>query len=412
MIRHKYVRNVLCALLITMCLSLDSAQSKQNDKSETPSQSDLGRDDPFASFSESTNPVSSQAVTLNNTVNKPELYARTVSLKFLEAKNLQKALEGMLSAYGSIATDESTNSLIVCDDKNNLDKIIAEIKKADKTPEQITIEVFILDVQLDDDTEIGVNWDRLFEPKRKQQYTQTLAATLAGTSAGTAAAGADFTFVHTDISGAIHALQEIRNVEILASPRISVVSGQSAFIQTTEEIPYTETTGTAEGGANALSSTEFKDAGIMLTVKATVIEDNKILMKIRPEQSSKTGETGIGDNDVPIVDKRIVETTLLMADNDVVVMGGLRKKETRISRDQIPILGDLPLIGFLFANNKEEVKHSELLVLISPHIDKGEPVDEEAMEKYNELKNKPLLSLPKKEDKKKELISSLKHKGK
>jgi type II secretory pathway component GspD/PulD (secretin) len=83
-----------------------------------------------------------------------------------------------------------------------------------------------------------------------------------------------------------------------------------------------------------------------------------------------------------------------MEDGQVLVMGGLRKKEIRITRDQVPLLGDLPLIGFLFANNKEEIQHTELVVFISPHIYKGEPMSEDEMAKFKEISERPMLSLP------------------
>ena len=328
----------------------------------------------------------------------PGLFVETVTLKFLEAKNLKKAIDSMSSQYGSIATDNATNSLIICDTKDKLEEIIAEIKKADQTPQQIMIEVVIIDVQLDDDTEIGVNWDRLFEPKRDESYTQILTDTLSGT----ATLGADFSILKAGISGTIHALQQTKDVEILASPRVLVVSGQQAFIETIEEIPFQEVSDTSAGGVGALTSTRFKEVGITLKVKATVTDEQEILMTIEPEQSVKTGES---INDVPVVDKRGIKTTLLMEDGQVVVMGGLRRKETRITSDKIPLLGDLPLIGFLFSNDKEEVSHSELVILISPHIYKGEPVPEDVMKKFNELKNRPMLSLPKADEN--ELLSVL-----
>jgi len=324
----------------------------------------------------------------------PGLLVETVTLKFLKAKNLKKAIDSMSSQYGSIATDDGTNSLIICDTRDKLEEILAEIRKADRTPEQIMIEVVIIDVQLDDDTEIGVNWDRLFEPKRDEAYTQTLIPT-------TFTTGASFSIIRSGISGTIRALQETRNVEILASPRVLVVSGQQAFIETTEEIPYIELTQSSGAGGTsdlALTSTQFKEVGITLKVKATLTDDQKILMTIEPEQSINTGVAGVGDSTVPIVDKRKAGTTLLMEDGQVVVMGGLRRKETRLTKNKVPLLGDLPLVGFLFSNTKEEVNHSELVVLISPHIYKGQPVPEDVMEKFNELKNRSMLSLPKDND--------------
>ena len=326
----------------------------------------------------------------------PGLLVETITLKFLKAGNLKKAIDNMSSQYGSIATDDGTNSLVICDTKDKLEEILTEIRKADQTPEQIMVEVVIIDVQLDDDTEIGVNWDRLFETKRDQSYTQTLVTTLE--TANTL--GGDFSVVKNDISGTIHALQKTRNIEILASPRVLVVSGQEAFIKTIEEIPYQEVSDTSEGGA--MTSTEFKEVGITLKVKAILTDERKILMTIKPEQSVKTGES-VGD--VPVVDTRGIETSLLMEDGQVVIMGGLRRKETRIARDKIPLLGDLPLIGFLFSNNKEEVNLSELIVLISPHIYKDQPIPEDVMEKLNELKDKPMLSLSRGDEIKNELLS-------
>jgi len=322
------------------------------------------------------------------------LCVETVTLKFLEAKNLKKAIDNMSSQFGSIATNDSTNSLIICDTRDRLDQIIAEIKRADQTPRQIMIEVVIMDIQLEDDTEIGVNWDRLFDPIQDVEYKQTLVDTLVGT----ATAGGDFIIDKASISGTIHALQEKRNVEILASPRVLVVSGQEASIRTIEEIPYTELTGTAEGGAQALTSTEFKEVGITLRVKATITDSDRILMTVQPEQSVKTGEATLSGNSVPVVDTRSVSTSLLVEDGQVVIMGGLRKREIRITNDKVPLLGDLPVVGFFFSRKKNEISNSELVVLLSPHIYKGEAVPEEVMKKWNTLKDRPMLTLPGKDD--------------
>ncbi len=329
-------------------------------------------------------------------IDKPQqiMFVETAMLKFLDAKNLKAAVEKMLSQYGTIEVDENTNSLIICDTRDKVDSILIEVRKADKTPPQIMVEVVIVDVQLDDDTEIGVNWDRLFEKNRDVVYEQTLADSL--DTAGVI--GGDFSILKAGISGTIHALQKVRDVEILASPRVLVVSGEQAFIQTVEEIPYIELTGTAEGGSEALSSTEFKEAGITLTVKATVTDDNKILLTVKPEQSVKTDETGVGSSTVPVLDKRITETTLLMEDGQVLVMGGLRKKETRISTDKVPLLGDLPVIGHLFSDRKTVVKHSELLVFLSPHIYKERTLTDEELERFNQLREMPMLALPKNND--------------
>ncbi len=365
---------------------------------------DFGRDDPFGGgFGDAQSNVI-EGVDLADT--KPPLIVRTVSLKFLNATNLKTAIDKMSSCNGSISINDSTNSLIVCDTEENVKKILVEIQKADQTPKQVIIEVFIIDVQLNNDTEIGVDWDILSKDNKGFSYRQsTIYPNRLNVIAPTADAlgsisafeptglGSEVAIISDDIRNVLHLLQEKRNVDILASPRVMVVSGQKASIKTVEEIPYQEITQSSAGGGgtNAITSTQFKDVGVTMDVKATVTDEGKVLLTVSPSQSVTTG-TSIGG--VPVIDKREATTTLLMDDGQVVVMGGLRSQNTQITKDQVPLLGDLPLIGFIFSNNHKVVQNSELLVLLSPHIKENEPAPAEAISRFNEFKNRPVLSLP------------------
>ena len=369
---------------------------------------DVGRADPFGgSFGDAASEPQSNVITSMDSMDaKPVLLVRTVTLKFLNAANLKTALEKMSSANGRISTDESTNTIIVCDTKDNVEWILAEIKKADQTPKQVVIEVVIIDVQLNDDTEIGVDWDILSNDNKDFSYRQSMVypnrlSVIAPTTETIGSMGAyqatgigsEVAIVTDDIRNVLHLLQEKRNVDILASPRVMVVSGQKASIKTVEEIPYQEITQSSAGGGgtNAITSTQFKDVGVTMDVKATVTDEGKILLVVSPSQSVATG-TSIGG--VPIIDKREATTTLLMNDGQVVVMGGLKRQDTQIIKSQVPLLGDLPIIGFIFSNNHKVVQNSELLVLLSPHISKGESVPAEAMARFKQIKDRPMLSLP------------------
>lgn len=231
----------------------------------------------------------------------------------------------------------------------------------------------------------------LVEAKQKGRKIAAVSCYDYTTARLVAAAGLDIT---------IKALQATRNVEILASPRVLVVSGQEAILKTTEEIPYTELSespaagGTA--GGYAITTTQFKEAGITLKVTATLTDEQKILIAIDAEQSINAGTDSSVGSAVPVVDKRNAKTTLLMSNGQVVVMGGLRKKETTLTTNKVPLLGDLPIVGFLFSNDKTEVKNSELLVFISPHIYRDGPLTDEQIEKFNELRDVPMLRLPQK----------------
>jgi len=337
----------------------------------------------------------------------PQLGVETVTLKFLNAEDLKAAVEGLSSELGSITSDSKSNSLIVRDTKENIERMLTEIRAADKTPPQIMIEVVIVDVQLNDDTEIGVNWDILSTKNYDIGYRQNVGFTSRlGSTAETTATignatafvttgtGGDFSVISGTIRNVIHLLQKKKDLEILADPRVMVLSGKTATIKAVEEIPYNEITETSEGGQ--LSSTEFKEVGVTLEVGATLTDNNLIYLTVDSEQNVETGESDTG---VPVVDTRNAKTELLLEDGQVVVLGGLRRKETKIETEQIPLLGDLPLIGFLFRSTSEVVKNSELIVLLSPHIYKGEPIDDAQMTKYNEITKRPMLTLPTKQEK-------------
>jgi type IV pilus assembly protein PilQ len=399
---NKRIKKLFVCVLVVLAAGI--CQSAEQPDGNTAA---IGRDDPFAGGiggfgSEQIDiPISTESVQ-----SKPALFVQTVTLKFLSASNLKTALDKMSSEHGSISVDDNTNSLIICDTKEDLEKILVEVKKADQTPKQIMIEVVIIDVQLKDDTEIGVDWDFLSTNNENEFYRQSLIypyrlgiipPTTANIDAATAyqnlGLGSELAIVKNDIRVVVNLLQQKRDVDILASPRVMVVSGQEAEIQTVEQIPYQELTQTSAGGggSGAITSTQFKDVGVTMKVKATVTDDGKILLVIKPEQSVSTG-VSIGG--VPVIDKRNVSTTLLMDDGQVVVMGGLRRRDKQTIKNKVPLLGDLPLIGLLFSDDRTIVENSELLVLLSPHVYEGEPVPAEAMARYNQLKQNTLITMP------------------
>jgi type II secretory pathway component GspD/PulD (secretin) len=396
---------VLGVLILAAGICHGGAQSDGGAGRITGEATAVGRDDPFVgSFGGAgAEPKPVISVSGEEIKSKPSLFVHTVTLKFLNAANLKNALAKMSSEYGSIGVDENTNSLIICDSEENLEKIVAEVKKADQTPVQMMIEVVIVDVQLKNDTEIGVDWDLLstanysFGYRQSMVYPNRLTAiaanedTIGDTTAymTTGGLGGEVSIVSSTVRNVVHLLQEKRNVEILASPRVMVVSGQKAEIKTVEEIPYQEKTDTSGGGQ--LTSTQFKEVGVTLEVKATVTDDGKILLVVKPTQSVSTG-TSI--NSVPVIDTREASTTLLMDDGQVVVMGGLRRQDTQTIKYRVPLLGDLPLIGFIFSDDRKVAESSELLVLLSPHVYKGEPVPAGAMARYNQIKDKTLISPP------------------
>jgi type IV pilus assembly protein PilQ len=362
----------------------------------------VGRDNPFADIPRVRRPVAPAAFSSAGEAEEaPELFVETVTLKFLNAGDLKKVVDKMSSVYGGIATNQKNNSLIICDTKERVAKILTEIRKADKTPKQVMIEVVIVDVLLGNDTEIGINWDILsdknYDVAYRQNFTTRLRSTIENTATigdatafNTVGLGGDFSVISGTIRNVLHLIQQKREAEILASPRVMVVSGQVASIEAVEELPYTEVRDTGAGGQAALTSTEFKLVGVQLHVGATLTDANDIFLMVDATQNVATGES---DTEIPIVDTRKAKTSLLLQDGQVVVLGGLRRQEKTKEVDQIPFLGDLPIIGELFKSTNTVLKNSELVVFLSPHIYKGEPIPEDQMTKFREITVNPLLSL-------------------
>lgn len=369
--------------------------------------SQISQSNPFAKFMQTQTQAQTQTLQVKTDKPKPELFVESVTLKFLDAKSIKASISNMSSEYGGMEPDAKGNSLIICDTNENLPKIIEQIRKIDRKPDQIMIEVVLLDVKLDDKTEIGINWDLLTTRDHNAVFRQNLGFTprlysTAKDSAGvgnakafnTIGTGSDLWLLFPgDIRTVIHALQEKNNVEIIASPRVMVVSGQTASIEAVEEIPYSELSQTSQGGS--MTSTQFKNVGVKLNVVATLTDDKFILLNVETEQSIQTGTSVVGEvTGVPTVDTRKIQSSLLLEDSQILVIGGLRRKTTQKQTNQLPILGDLPIVGLAFKATDTVQNSSELLVILSPHIYKGERPNDAEMGKFNEITQRPLLTIP------------------
>jgi type II secretory pathway component GspD/PulD (secretin) len=131
--------------------------------------------------------------------------------------------------------------------------------------------------------------------------------------------------------------------------------------------------------------------GVTLEVTATLTADGEIFLKVDTQQSVKTGVSVAG---VPVVDKRSETTSLLLKDGQIVVMGGLRRQEKSKQVTHVPLVGDLPVVGNLFKSTTSSVTNAELVVLLSPHVYKGQAIPAEVMAKVNQAKEESVLTPP------------------
>jgi len=174
-----------------------------------------------------------------------------------------------------------------------------------------------------------------------------------------------------DLDIALTLLTSQVEAKLLANPRVLVLDNETASIKIVTEIPYSESLQTIGASGMTIARVRFKEVGVQLLVTPHVAREDMIRLKLKPEfgvqatpQEIKTGVA----LQAPAVNTRTLETVALVKNNQTVVMGGLRKKETSKDITKVPILGDLPLLGGLFRYETEDDKINELVVFITPKI--------------------------------------------
>ncbi|MDB5877476.1 MAG: type and secretion system protein [Variovorax sp.] len=159
-------------------------------------------------------------------------------------------------------------------------------------------------------------------------------------------------------------LQQNGLARVLAEPTLVTVSGQSASFLSGGELPIPVPQGLGT------TSIEYKPFGIGLSVTPTVLSNDRIVLKVAPEVSDIDYANGvnIGGSSVPAISTRRADTTIELGDGESFVIGGLVSRTTSSSVDKVPLLGDLPVIGSFFRNNRYTMNEKELVIIATPHL--------------------------------------------
>ncbi|MFN3966720.1 MAG: type II secretion system protein GspD, partial [Endomicrobiia bacterium] len=152
-------------------------------------------------------------------------------------------------------------------------------------------------------------------------------------------------------------------LKVLSNPKVTTINNKEAKILVGEKVPY-KTTTIGQGGVSQ-ESWEFLDAGIQLSVKPTISPDGWITMDVKPVVSVPLP---VSPGQAPTVRTRETTVTVMVKDMDTLVIGGLISDSDMDSISKIPLLGDLPILGYLFKYKSKQKSRTELLVLITPKI--------------------------------------------
>jgi len=279
-----------------------------------------------------------------------------------------------------VTEEKTTRSIIVRGKERDLDVVDKLMKEIDIRTKQVLIEAFIVEANSDFERALGA---------RLGGYYQRGAEVVGGITGGSsgAAAGTDLNTVSglgsaTDslsnfaatgatsgigilkrtgsgvLKAEITALETLGLGKTISNPKVFTLDNQSATVTQGEEIPYQTT---SEG----TTTTSFKEAALKLEVTPSIIGDGNVLLSIKVNNDTPNRAA---ESDEPPINKMEIVTKLLVADGDIVVIGGIKKNVIATSKGQTPGLGNMPVIGNLFKGTSKADNLDELLVFIAPRI--------------------------------------------
>ncbi|HHW77804.1 MAG TPA: type IV pilus secretin PilQ, partial [Xanthomonadaceae bacterium] len=182
---------------------------------------------------------------------------------------------------------------------------------------------------------------------------------VAGPSLAFSILGADY-LVDLELS----ALQTEGRGEIVSNPRVVTADNKKATIEQGREIPYT-----VPGDLGTPATTSFKKAVLKLDVTPKITPDDRVDLELnvsKDEQGQLVPQAGGGF--VPAIEKREIKTNVLVNNGETIVLGGVFEQTKATSARKVPLLGDVPLLGYLFRTNKNEAVKRELLIFVTPQI--------------------------------------------
>ncbi len=312
------------------------------------------------------------------------------SFQFWET--MEKSLTTLLSIkednaggpqQASFVVNRMAGTIMVTAAKKDLKKVsdyIAALKNV--LDRQVLVEARIVEVQLSEDLKYGIDWALIMDGLDEEIIT-----------VGTVffenvvpPTGPNFQINLTDsndLSLFLTALQGQGEVRTLSNPRVSILNGQTSMLsvgRNTSFISAVETTRTVEGSSTVTTFTVKTNsvlAGVMFGLVPYISEDNEITMTITPIITSlvnlDTKIVGTANGDavelkLPTVDLREMSTTVKVMDGQIIIIGGLIDKKEKLIEEQVPILGDIPVIGGLFKRIDKTYENTELVIMLIPRI--------------------------------------------
>jgi type IV pilus assembly protein PilQ len=257
-------------------------------------------------------------------------------------------------------------TIVVYDYPENIVKAEEIVSSLDVRPKQVLVEATILSADLTEGMDLGVDLNFL----NGVAFT-SLADIPSGTPIETTgfasppgADGLKIGITSGSARAVITALETVTDTTIMANPKILAVNKQEGALQIGKTIGYRDSTTISSGGVATQGEVKFLPTGTVLVFRPYIGDDGYIRMDIFPKDSTAV----LNASQVPDEVTTQLKTNVMVKDGETIVLGGLFRDNITTSRSQIPILGDIPLIGWIFRGTSDTSRRQEVIILLTPHI--------------------------------------------
>jgi len=301
------------------------------------------------------------------------LFTKTFTLNFCKASDIIDSVNNMKSERGKVNYDERTNMIIITDIESSIDLMSDVIKKLDTTTPQVLIEAKIIETNLNDTDNMGIEWTTKVTGGGSSRDVSW--PFKQGSSdnrfVGDFTAPSNFsygTLDFTQVSAVMEMLKSRTDTNILSNPRIVTLDNQTATIDIGTKYPIPGFGFNAETGSLQTQNVTYKDVGILFRVTPHVSSAGFVTLDLEPEVSEIAGTVAFEGVDVPLINSKNARTKVMVEDGNTLVIAGLIKSKDTDTVKKVPFLGDIPIFGYAFRKKEKLEEKTDLIIFVTPFI--------------------------------------------
>jgi type IV pilus assembly protein PilQ len=315
---------------------------------------------------------------------------------YARAKDVSPLIASQLQSKSPPQIDERTNTMFFSETRSNIDNIRKVLLQIDKPTRQVMIEARLVEVSADPVQAYGINWAGTFgsaSSPKTVTYGNPIASGSPVPGANPPTSGfalgnpnnnnffgslghlvpGQFAILSVpQFSATLSALNEDADAEFLANPRIVTADNQQAKIEVIRNQPVPQLNFNEQTAQAVFGGFQDKTFGNTLVVRPSINKDDYITLSVKPEISNKVGDQPFDFQGAhvtsPIIDKRTLDSNVLIKSGDTLALGGLLSDQSSKARTKVPILGDIPVLGYAFQSHDNERHKRNLLIFVTPTI--------------------------------------------